>query len=145
MRPFTPPKHGRLLVPATQYDDEEFERDSLASQSSRTSRVRLIGKWTVVMVKHKSECAKDEAIDAFKLYADDELAKAGSCDDVVPRKDGLGYFKRAHVSSTVVFPYFYFDSPNWINACLCRLTCRLRMPEPTASSTIVRTRTGVDA
>ena len=107
--PFTPPKHGRLLVPATQYEDEEFERDSLASQSSRTTRVRLIGKWTVVMVKLKSECAKDEAIEAFKIYADDELAKAGSCDDVVPRKDGLGYFKRAHVSSTVVFPYFYFD------------------------------------
>ena len=104
--PFTPPKHGRLLVPATQYEDDEFDRDSLTSQSSRTARKRLIGEWTVVMVKLKSECSKDEAIDDFKAYADDELAKAGSCEDVIPRKDGLGYFKRTHVSIKVLFQYF---------------------------------------
>ena len=104
--PFTPPKHGRLLVPATQYEDDEFDRDSLTSQSSRTTRKKLIGEWTVVLVKLKSECSRDEAIDAFKEYADDEIAKAGSCEDVIPRKDGLGYFKRTHVNIKLLVQYF---------------------------------------
>ena len=103
--PFTPPKAGRVLVPSTQ-DADDLERDSLASQNSRRQRKRLIDKWQIVDVVRKSDFTKEEAYARFVERAVNELAKAGSSDDVIPRADDLGLFRRAQVS----FYYIYLRS-----------------------------------
>ena len=82
---------------ATPFDDD-MERDSLASYSSRTPRKRLIARWQIIAVKPKPTYSKSEAYDAFKEIAVEELAKAGPCEDVRPSVEDLGGFKRAHVS-----------------------------------------------
>ena len=94
---FSPPRFAPELVSATQYDDD-MERDSLASHSSRTPRKRLIAPWQIISVKLKSSHSKEEAFDAFTQIAVDDLAKAGPCEDVRPSVEDLGGFKRAHVS-----------------------------------------------
>jgi hypothetical protein len=94
---FSPPRFAPDLVSATQYNDD-MERDSLASHSSRTPRKRLIAPWQIISVKQKSSHSKEEAFDAFTEIAVDDLAKAGPCEDVRPSVEDLGGLKRAHVS-----------------------------------------------
>jgi hypothetical protein len=94
---FSPPRFALDLVSATQYDDD-MERDSLASHSSRTPRKRMIVPWQISSVKLKSSHSKEEAFDAFTEIAVDDLAKAGPCEYVRPSVEDLCGFKRAHVS-----------------------------------------------
>ena len=116
---FSPPRTAPDLVSATQAEDE-IERDSLSSQTSRTPRRRLLAPWKIIDVKLKSRMSKSEAMAEFGEVAAADLAKAGPCDDYRPPADALGEFKPAQVkyfcfagieiSLTIFFlPEIYFD------------------------------------
>jgi hypothetical protein len=57
--PFSPPRTAPDIIGATQAD-EDFERDSLASQSSRsTARIRLQEKYVEVATLYKDEMSPE--------------------------------------------------------------------------------------
>ena len=141
--PFTPPRSSRDFVSATQEDDEwDFERDSVASQSSRTPRKRLIERWQVVDVKRKSDSTKEEVLEMFADFAIDELAKAGPSDDVVAREDDLGLFRRVQVRFHAIF---FVTLNGKLTISLSRPTFRDQQRGSTALNTIVRIEEGVAA
>lgn len=96
MADFSPPRNAPELVSGTQEEDE-IERDSLSSQTSRTPRKRLLAPWKIMDVKLKSRMSKSEAMAEFSQIAAADLAKAGPCDDYRPPADALGGFKPAQV------------------------------------------------
>ncbi len=81
------------------YDfDSVFERDSLASQSSRTTRIRLQEKFRVIQVLDKSETTSEDMRKWIEEQARAEMAKAGNYKDLPVRDtESIGGFKRAHV------------------------------------------------
>ena len=93
----TPPLVSEEAVACTEEDeDEEFEKDSIAS--SHSQRKKLLAPWKTISVKKRSNCSEEEAFAEFAEYAQSDLAKAGPYDDVKPRDDDLGGFRKTHVS-----------------------------------------------
>ena len=67
--PFTPTRSAADIIGATQAD-EDFERDSLASQSSRTTaRFRLQEKYVKVAKLYKDECSPEEIKECIREIA----------------------------------------------------------------------------
>ena len=72
--PFTP---TRTVIGATQAD-EDFERYSLASQSSCTmARIRLQEKYVKVATLYKDECTPEEIKERIREIAFNAMVKSG--------------------------------------------------------------------
>jgi hypothetical protein len=79
-------------------DDYDFERDSLASQSSRPTRIRLQEKFRVIQVLDQAETTPADMKKWIEEHARAEMAKAGSYENLPARDtECIGGFMRAHV------------------------------------------------
>jgi hypothetical protein len=75
------------------------------SQSSyKTPRKKLQANWRFLGVQHKAECNDDQIQAWLAETAAAEMAKAGPIESVLPGKNVIGGFRRAHVSDILVFP-----------------------------------------
>jgi hypothetical protein len=75
--PFTPTRTAADFIGATQAD-EDFERDSLASQSScTTARIRLQEKYVKVATLYKDECTPEEIKERIREIAFNAMVKSG--------------------------------------------------------------------
>jgi hypothetical protein len=107
---FTPPRNAPDVVMQTQeMDEEDIERDSVSSQSSRVPRKRLLAPWKLIDVKLKSKVDRSEAMNAFSEIAAADLAKAGTSDDYRIPEDSFGGFKPAQVMLHVLSSKLYHD------------------------------------
>ena len=95
---FTPPRKAPDVVgPTQELDDDDMERDSLSSETSRAPRKRLLAEWRVVDVINKSKLERSEAMVAFSEIAAADLSKSGPSDDFRMSEASLGGFKPAQV------------------------------------------------
>ena len=103
---FTPEKYAPEIIGATQADDD-FERDSLASQSSRTTaRVRLQEKFVIVETMYKDESTPAEISERIRQIATDAMTKSGVYEDIDPENKAFGGFKRNNVGRAFDFVPF---------------------------------------
>ena len=109
---FTPPRHGRVEIPATQLeddDDEDFERDSLAGASQTGStRIRLQERWRIIGTRDKLTNTPEDIKRWLEEHATAEMAKAGLFEDLHPKPSDVGGWKRAHVSNCTSYNVVYF-------------------------------------
>ncbi len=95
--PFTPPRTAPDIIGATQAD-EDFERDSLASQSSRTTtRSRLQEKYVTVATLYKDELTPDEIKKHIREIAFTAMAKSVTYEDLDPADTAYGGLKKNNV------------------------------------------------
>ena len=107
--PFTPPRTAPDIIGATQAD-EDFERDSLASQSSRsTARVRLQEKYVKVATLYKDEMTPEELKKRVRDIAFSAMSKAVIFEDIDAADRDYGGFKRNNVRPCLV-SNLYFHS-----------------------------------
>jgi hypothetical protein len=59
---FTPPRHAREQIRTTQYDDDDddYERDSLCSSQTGSTRIRLQERWKIIGTKDKATTTLDD-------------------------------------------------------------------------------------
>jgi hypothetical protein len=102
---FTPPRHAREQIRTTQYDDDgdDYERDSLCSSQTGSTRFRLQERWRIIGTKDKATTTLDEMNECFQEHALAEMAKAGQFEDLRPAPTDVGGFKRVHVSTRNLF------------------------------------------
>ncbi len=103
---FTPPRHAREQIRATQYDDDDYddyERDSLDSSQTGSTRIRLQERWRVIGTKDKATFTTADINKWVEEHAHAEMAKAGQFEDLRPAPTDVGGFKRAHVSNCSMF------------------------------------------
>ncbi len=82
--PFTPPKTAADIIGAMQAD-EDFERDSLSSQSSRTTaRIRLQEKIVTVATLFTDELSPDEIKMRIRNIAFTAMSKSVIYEDLDP-------------------------------------------------------------
>ena len=81
---FTPPRKSRELIPASQ-EFGDFERDSLASQSS--TRKRLQEKFRVVGTKTTSDCTPQQILEWLHATARADMDKAGNNEDLHTKRE----------------------------------------------------------
>jgi hypothetical protein len=95
--PFTPPRTAADIIGATQAD-EDFERDSLASQSSRTTaRIRLQEKHFTVATFFKDEMSPEEIKKRIRDIAFTAMAKSVTYEDLDLADTAYGGFKKNNV------------------------------------------------
>jgi hypothetical protein len=96
---FTPPRHAREQIQATQDDDDDdIERDSLCSSQTGSTRIRLQERWRIIGTKSKATSSLTEINQWIEEHALAEMAKAGQFEDLRPAATDVGGFKRVHVS-----------------------------------------------
>ena len=96
---FTPPRHAREQIKATQDDDDDaFERDSLCSSQTGSTRIRLQERWRIIGTKDKATSTLDEIKEWIDEHGRAEMAKAGQFEDLHPASTDVGGWKRVHVS-----------------------------------------------
>ena len=95
---FTPPRHAREQIQATQDDDDDIERDSLCSSRTGSTRIRLQDRWRIIGTKNKVSTTDHEIRQWIEEHAVAEMAKAGHYEDLRPASTDVGGFKRVHVS-----------------------------------------------
>ncbi len=94
--------------------DEDFERDSLASQSSRTTaRIRLQEKYVKVATLYKDECTPEEIKECACKIAFNAMVKSAIYEDLDSADRAYGGFKNYNVWQAHVSVLF-------INIDLCR-------------------------
>ncbi len=92
--PLTPPRTAADIIGATQAD-EDFEGDSLASNSSRTTaRIRLQEKYVKVATLYKDELTPDEISLRIRDIAFTAMAKSVIYEDINPADRAFGGFKK---------------------------------------------------
>jgi len=92
--PFTPPRTSANIIGATQAD-EDFERDFLASQSSRTTaRIRLQEKFVTVATFYTDESSPEEIKERIR---DGAMVKSAIYEDLDPADRAYGGFKKNNV------------------------------------------------
>ncbi len=80
--PFTLTRSAADIIGVTQ-TDEDFERDSLASQSSRTpARIRLQEKYVKVATLYKDECSPEEIKERICKIAFNAMVKSAIYEDL---------------------------------------------------------------
>jgi hypothetical protein len=100
--PFSPPRTAADIIGATQAD-EDFERDSLASQSSRTTaRIRLQEKYVTVATLYKDELTPEEIKKRIRDIAFTAMAKSVIYEDIDPADTAYGGFKKNNVRQSLV-------------------------------------------
>ena len=95
--PFTPLRTAADIIGTTQAD-EDFERDSLASQSSRTTaRIRLQEKFVTVATFYTDESSPDEVKMGIRDIAFTAMSKSVIYEDLDPADRAYGGFKKNNV------------------------------------------------
>ncbi len=97
--PFTPPRNAADIIGATQAD-EDFERDSLASQSSEsctTARIQLHERYVTVFTLYKDECTPEEIKERIREIAFNAMVKSAIYEDLDPADRAYGGFKKNNV------------------------------------------------
>jgi hypothetical protein len=69
---FTPPRHAREQIKATQYEDDDCERDSLCSSQTGSTRVRLQERW-------RASASEATCNGLYTLYNSAVLCQDTSC------------------------------------------------------------------
>jgi hypothetical protein len=110
---FTPPRHARKLIKTTQYDDDDYERDSPCSSQTGFTRVRLQERWKIIGTKEKATTTRNEFEEWIEQHGRAEMAKAGKFEDLRPAATDVGGFKRVHVSHCNNFNVDNFGELNW--------------------------------
>jgi nitrogen fixation-related uncharacterized protein len=112
---FTPPRHAREQIKATQYDDDDdYERDSLTSSQTGATRIRLQERWRIIGTKEKATTTSDEFNEWLREHGRAEMAKAGQFEDLHPASTDVGGFKHVHVSHFNLFDVNNSGDLNWI-------------------------------
>ncbi len=94
------------IIPATQEDEDyEFERDSVRSNSSRSTRIRLQEKFRVIDKKSADSLTPAGQKEWFRKHASKIMDQSGNSDDVDPADVEFGGFKRVQVR---LYLYFIF-------------------------------------
>jgi hypothetical protein len=92
--PFTQTRSGADFIGATQAD-EDFERDSLASRSSRTTALILLQeKYVKVATLYKDECTPEENEESICEIAFNAMVKSTIYEDLGPADRAYGGFKK---------------------------------------------------
>jgi hypothetical protein len=98
--PFSPKHRAREQIPATQEDEDyECERDSVRSNSSRSTRIRLQEKFRVIDKISTDSLTPAGQKEWFRKHASQVMAQSGNTDDLDPANDDFGGFKRVQVRS----------------------------------------------
>ena len=101
----SPVRKARMEVVATP-DDSDVERDSLRSQSSRSTRLRLQEKFEVIAEMSTDDPDSDRVKEWIRKHASQVMAQAGTADDLNPKDAAFGGFKRASVCA---FPLLFLS------------------------------------
>ncbi len=100
--PFTQPRTPADIIGATQAD-EDFERDSLASQSSRTTaRIRLQEKIVTVATFYTDKSSPEEIKERIREIAFGAIVKSAIYEDLDPADRAFGGFKNKNVRPSYV-------------------------------------------
>jgi hypothetical protein len=103
---FMPPKTADEIIGATQAD-EDFECDSLASQSSRTkARIRLQEKIVTVATFYTDESSPDEIKKGIRDIALTAMSKSVIYEDIDPADRAYGGFKNNNVRPSHVCIFY---------------------------------------
>jgi hypothetical protein len=94
---FTPQRKSRAIIQASQ-DEYDIERDSVASQSSSSTRKRLEPKFKVVGTKQLADCTEAQVQQWIEQTAKADMVKAGDLEYVTSKRKSISSFLRAHVS-----------------------------------------------
>jgi hypothetical protein len=98
--PFTQTRTAANIISAT-HADEDFERDSLASQSSRTTaRIRLQEKYVKVATLYTDECTPEEIKEHIHEIAFDAMKKSAIYEDLDPADRAYGGLKKMYCHPT---------------------------------------------
>ncbi len=98
--PFSPKHRAREQIPATQEDEDyEFERDSVRSNSSRSTRIRLQEKFRIIDKISTDSLTPAGQKEWFRKHVSQVMAQSGNTDDLDPANDDFGGFKRVQVRS----------------------------------------------
>jgi hypothetical protein len=93
---FIPPLHAREQIRATQYDDDDdddYERDSLCSSQTGSTRIRLQERWKIIGTKDKATTTLNDINEWIEEHALAEMAKAGQFEDLRLAPTDIGGFK----------------------------------------------------
>ena len=101
----SPVRKSRMEVPATP-DDSDVERDSLRSQSSRSTSLRLQEKFEVIAELSTDDPESEGVKEWIRKHASQVMAQAGTTDDLNPKDAAFGGFKRA---SVYAFPLLFLS------------------------------------
>jgi hypothetical protein len=95
--PYTPRQRAPEIIAETpEEDDYEFERDSVRTSSSRSTRIRLQEKFRVIDEKPANFFTPTSHKDWIKKYAAQIMAQSGNPDDIDPDSE-YGGFKKVQV------------------------------------------------
>ena len=98
--PFSPKHRAREQIPATQEDEDyECERDSVRSNSSRSTRIRLQEPYRIIERISTDSLTPAGQKEWFRKHASQVMAQSGNTDDLDPANDDFGGFKRVQVRS----------------------------------------------
>ena len=89
-------KRSSDLVPPS-IDDSDFERDSLRSQSSKSTRLRLQEQFILIAEKVTDDTESDSVKEWIRKHVSQVMAQAGNVDDLNPKDAALGGLDRAQV------------------------------------------------
>ncbi len=93
--PFFPKHRVPQLIPAIQEDEDfEYERDSVRSNSSRSTRIRLRDKYRAIDEKPSDFFTPTGRKDWIKKHAAQIMAQSGNPDDIDSENGG---FKKVQV------------------------------------------------
>ena len=93
----TPPRNSRDIIPASP-DNCDFELDSFASQSSRSTLKRLQDKFSVIGSKTTSDSTLAQIQEWLNQTARAEMLKLGDYEDLRTKRETIGGFVPAHLS-----------------------------------------------
>jgi hypothetical protein len=97
-----PPRTAADIIGATQAD-EDFERDSLASQSSRTTaRIRLQEKFVTVATFYIDESSPEEIKERIREIAFGAMVKSAIYEDLDPADRAFDGFKKKNLRQSYV-------------------------------------------
>jgi hypothetical protein len=103
----TPPRHARDQIGTRQFEEDDlYERDSVGSSQTGSTRVRLQERWRVIGIKEKATTTHDQFNEWMQEHGRAEMAKAGLHEDLNPVATDVGGFKLVNVS---YFNLFHVD------------------------------------
>jgi hypothetical protein len=83
-------------IRARQHDDDDYddyERSSLCSSQTGSTRIRLQERWRIVGTKDKATCNPENITRWIEDHAHAEMAKAGQFEDLRPAHTDVGGFQ----------------------------------------------------
>jgi len=95
-------------------DDDDFERDSIGSSQTGSTRIRLQDRWRIIGTRDKATSSADDIKQWIEDHANAEMAKAGQFEDLHPAPTDVGGWKRAHVSNCTSYHAVYFGALIWL-------------------------------